>query len=64
MPRSWSRRRPDEDDREVSLTVVEPKKIPAAVGGGAEAAAGDEDATIDEPSGALDQPSVEEPADD
>src|ERR1700710_1507858 len=27
---------PDEDDREVSLTVVEPSKVPAAVGGGAE----------------------------
>ena len=25
---------PDEDDREVSLTVVEPKKVPASVGGG------------------------------
>jgi ATP-dependent Clp protease ATP-binding subunit ClpC len=25
---------PDEDDRELSLTVVEPGKIPAAVGGG------------------------------
>jgi hypothetical protein len=38
--------------------------VPAAVGGGTEAAAGDEDATIDEPTGALDKPSVEEPADD
>jgi ATP-dependent Clp protease ATP-binding subunit ClpC len=56
---------PDEDDREVSLTVVEPKMVPAAVGGGAEeAAAGDDDAKIDEPGGALDKPSVEEPADD
>ena len=29
---------PEEDDREVSLTVVEPKKVPASVGGGAAAA--------------------------
>jgi ATP-dependent Clp protease ATP-binding subunit ClpC len=56
---------PDEDDREVSLTVVEPKMVPAAVGGGAEeAAAGDDDAKIDEPGGALDTPTVEEPADE
>jgi ATP-dependent Clp protease ATP-binding subunit ClpC len=48
---------PDEDDREVSLTVVEPKKVPASVGGGS-AEADDGPA---EPSGALDQPSVEEP---
>jgi ATP-dependent Clp protease ATP-binding subunit ClpC len=54
---------PEEDDREVSLTVVEPKKVPATVGGGEEAAAGDE-AAIDEPGGALDKPSVEEPADE
>jgi ATP-dependent Clp protease ATP-binding subunit ClpC len=54
---------PDEDDREVSLTVVEPKMVPAAVGGGAEQAAAGDDATIDEPGGALDKPSVEEPAD-
>jgi ATP-dependent Clp protease ATP-binding subunit ClpC len=53
---------PDEDDREVSLTVVEPGKVPAAVGGGAEA---DASATTDdspvEPGGALDQPPVEDP---
>jgi hypothetical protein len=52
---------PDEDDREVSLTVVEPTKVPAAVG------AGDASATTDdapaEPGGALDQPPVEDPAD-
>jgi ATP-dependent Clp protease ATP-binding subunit ClpC len=54
---------PDEDDREVSLTVVEPTKVPAAVGAVAESAA-DDDAAIDEPSGALDQPTVEEPTDD
>jgi ATP-dependent Clp protease ATP-binding subunit ClpC len=55
-----------EDDREVSLTVVEPKKVPAAVGAGAEeAAAGDgDDVTIDEPGGALDTPTVEEPTED
>jgi ATP-dependent Clp protease ATP-binding subunit ClpC len=40
----------DEDDREVSLTVVEPTKVPAAVGGGGE-----------QPGGALDQPILEEP---
>src|SRR6059036_10738 len=28
-------RAPDEDDREVTLTVVEPSKVPASVGGGA-----------------------------
>ena len=50
---------PEEDDREVSLTVVEPKKVPASVGGGASAEAEDGPA---EPGGALDQPSVEEPA--
>jgi ATP-dependent Clp protease ATP-binding subunit ClpC len=54
---------PDEDDREVSLTVVEPTKVPAAVGAVAESAT-DDDAAIDEPSGALDQPTVEEPTDD
>jgi ATP-dependent Clp protease ATP-binding subunit ClpC len=54
---------PDEDDREVSLTVVEPKMVPAAVGAGAEAAATDDD-TPAEPGGALDQPILEEPADD
>jgi ATP-dependent Clp protease ATP-binding subunit ClpC len=53
---------PDEDDREVSLTVVEPKMVPAGVGGGAEQAAAGDDSPA-EPGGALDQPSVEEPAD-
>ncbi|MEA2224393.1 MAG: ATP-dependent Clp protease ATP-binding subunit ClpC, partial [Solirubrobacteraceae bacterium] len=52
---------PDEDDREVSLTVVEPTKVPAAVGGGtAEASAAGDDSPV-EPGGALDQPTVEEP---
>jgi len=58
---------PDEDDREVSLTVVEPKKVPAAVGGGAgegDAAAASDGESAVEPGGALDQPSVEEPTDD
>jgi ATP-dependent Clp protease ATP-binding subunit ClpC len=54
---------PDEDDREVSLTVVEPKMVPAAVGGGTEQAAPG-DGSPAEPSGALDQPSVEEPSED
>jgi ATP-dependent Clp protease ATP-binding subunit ClpC len=52
---------PDEDDREVSLTVVEPKMVPASVGGGASEASDDGPA---EPSGALDKPSVEEPSGD
>jgi ATP-dependent Clp protease ATP-binding subunit ClpC len=51
---------PDEDDREVSLTVVEPKKVPASVGGGS----GEADEGPSEPGGALDQPSVEEPSAD
>ncbi|MGI9096982.1 MAG: AAA family ATPase, partial [Solirubrobacteraceae bacterium] len=52
---------PEEDDREVSLTVVEPKMVPAAVGGGgAERAAAGDDSPA-EPGGALDQPTVEEP---
>ncbi|MEA2190034.1 MAG: ATP-dependent Clp protease ATP-binding subunit ClpC, partial [Solirubrobacteraceae bacterium] len=50
---------PDEDDREVSLTVVEPKMVPASVGGGG-AEASDEDGPA-EPGGALDQPTLEEP---
>ena len=50
---------PDEDDREVSLTVVEPKMVPASVGGGS-AEASDEGPA--EPGGALDQPTIEEPA--
>jgi ATP-dependent Clp protease ATP-binding subunit ClpC len=50
---------PEDDDREVSLTVVEPKKVPAGVGGGAaQAEAGDDSPA--EPGGALDQPSVED----
>ena len=53
---------PEEDDREVSLTVVEPKMVPAAVGGGGEQAASGDDSPA-EPGGALDQPSVEEPTD-
>jgi ATP-dependent Clp protease ATP-binding subunit ClpC len=54
---------PEEDDREVSLTVVEPSKVPAAVGGGtAEAVTGTDD-TPAEPGGALDQPTLEEPTD-
>ncbi|MDX6689308.1 MAG: ATP-dependent Clp protease ATP-binding subunit ClpC, partial [Solirubrobacteraceae bacterium] len=54
---------PDEDDREVSLTVVEPTKVPAAVGatGDAEAQDGASDDSPAEPSGALDQPPLEEP---
>jgi ATP-dependent Clp protease ATP-binding subunit ClpC len=45
---------PDEDDREVSLTVVDPKKVPAGVGGG-----GDEtpSETV-----SLDKPSTAEPS--
>ena len=55
---------PDEDDREVSLTVVEPSKVPAAVGGGgAEADASAPDAPTD-PGGALDQPPLEDPSDE
>jgi ATP-dependent Clp protease ATP-binding subunit ClpC len=55
---------PEEDDREVSLTVVEPSKVPAAVGGGtAEAVAGATDEGPAEPGGALDQPTLEEPTD-
>jgi ATP-dependent Clp protease ATP-binding subunit ClpC len=54
---------PDEDDREVSLTVVEPKMVPAGVGGGAAEGAASDDAPA-EPGGALDQPSVEEPSGD
>jgi ATP-dependent Clp protease ATP-binding subunit ClpC len=52
---------PDEDDREVSLTVVEPTKVPAAVGGGAAEASAAGDDSPAEPGGALDQPTVEEP---
>jgi ATP-dependent Clp protease ATP-binding subunit ClpC len=53
---------PEEDDREVSLTVVEPSKVPAAVGGGtAEEVAGATDEGPAEPGGALDQPTLEEP---
>ena len=53
---------PDEDDREVSLTVVEPSKVPAAVGGGtAEAdASAATDGSPAEPGGALDQPPLED----
>ncbi|MGH2918969.1 MAG: AAA family ATPase, partial [Solirubrobacteraceae bacterium] len=58
---------PDEDDREVSLTVVEPAKVPAAVGAASDAeateGASDADAPA-EPAGALDQPSVEEPTEE
>jgi ATP-dependent Clp protease ATP-binding subunit ClpC len=55
---------PEEDDREVSLTVVEPTKVPAAVGGGTvDASAAGDDSPV-EPGGALDQPSVEEPSTD
>jgi ATP-dependent Clp protease ATP-binding subunit ClpC len=53
---------PDEDDREVSLTVVEPSKVPAAVGGGDAGAAAADDSPA-APGGALDQPTLEEPAD-
>jgi ATP-dependent Clp protease ATP-binding subunit ClpC len=49
---------PDEDDREVSLTVVEPKMVPASVGGGSAEAADEGPA---DPGGALDQPTLEEP---
>ncbi len=49
---------PDEDDREVSLTVVQPAKVPATVGGPAEEESDDSPA---EPAGALDSPAVEEP---
>jgi ATP-dependent Clp protease ATP-binding subunit ClpC len=52
---------PEEDDREVSLTVVEPKMVPASVGGGASAASDDGPA---EPGGALDTPPLEEPTPD
>ena len=52
---------PDEDDREVSLTVVEPTKVPAAVGAGADDAPPVPDGPP-EPGGALDQPPVDEPA--
>ncbi|MDX6679285.1 MAG: ATP-dependent Clp protease ATP-binding subunit ClpC, partial [Solirubrobacteraceae bacterium] len=52
---------PEEDDREVSLTVVEPKMVPAGVGGGAAEASDDGPA---EPGGALDQPTLEEPTTD
>jgi ATP-dependent Clp protease ATP-binding subunit ClpC len=46
---------PDEDDREVSLTVVEPKKVPAGVGGG-----GDDVPAVGGVT--LDKPSAEEPS--
>ena len=52
---------PEEDDREVSLTVVEPKMVPASVGGGASEASDEGPA---EPGGALDQPTLEEPSAD
>jgi ATP-dependent Clp protease ATP-binding subunit ClpC len=39
----------DGGDPEVSLTVVEPKKVPAAVGGGAEEEGSDGDAPEEEP---------------
>jgi ATP-dependent Clp protease ATP-binding subunit ClpC len=54
---------PDEDDREVSLTVVEPTKVPAAVGAPSEAEAesGSDDDSPVEPGGALDTPAVDEP---
>jgi len=54
---------PDEDDREVSLTVVEPTKVPAAVGAPSEAEAesGSDDHSPVEPGGALDTPAVDEP---
>jgi ATP-dependent Clp protease ATP-binding subunit ClpC len=52
---------PDEDDREVSLTVVEPKMVPASVGGRSSEAGDDGPA---EPTGALDQPPLEEPTAD
>jgi ATP-dependent Clp protease ATP-binding subunit ClpC len=57
---------PDEDDREVSLTVVEPTKVPAAVGapGESEAQEGAPDDSPVEPGGALDQPTIEEPTED
>jgi len=56
---------PDEDDREVSLTVVEPTKVPAAVGAPSEADA-ESSSTDDLPvePGALDTPAVDEPTDD
>ncbi|MDX6706702.1 MAG: ATP-dependent Clp protease ATP-binding subunit ClpC, partial [Solirubrobacteraceae bacterium] len=41
---------PDEDDREVSLTVVEPKKVPAGVGGGGDDAPAVGGVTLDKPS--------------
>ena len=55
---------PEEDDREVSLTVVEPTKVPAAVGAGTADAATEagEDEGPAEPGGALDQPTLEEPS--
>ncbi len=54
---------PEEDDREVSLTVVEPSKVPAAVGGGTaeEVGGAATDEGPAEPGGALDQPTLEEP---
>jgi len=57
---------PDEDDREVSLTVVEPTKVPAAVGAPSEADAvsGSVDDSPVEPGGALDAPALEEPPDE
>jgi ATP-dependent Clp protease ATP-binding subunit ClpC len=42
-------RAPDGEDPEVSLTVVEPKKIPAAVGGGGQEEGSDGDAPEEEP---------------
>jgi ATP-dependent Clp protease ATP-binding subunit ClpC len=42
-------RAPDGEDPEVSLTVVEPKKVPAAVGGGAQEEGSDGDAPEEEP---------------
>jgi ATP-dependent Clp protease ATP-binding subunit ClpC len=49
---------PDEDDREVSLSIVQPSKVPAAVGAGDGAPEG----SAEEPGGALDSPAVEEPS--
>jgi len=51
---------PEEDDREVSLTVVEPTKVPASVGAGTAEASGEDDGPA-EPGGALDTPTLEEP---
>jgi ATP-dependent Clp protease ATP-binding subunit ClpC len=42
-------RAPDGEDPEVSLTVVEPKKVPAAVGGGGQEEGSDSDAPEEEP---------------